>query len=194
METKNGHELATLKVKVPARPGKTPLGIARKKSPSSVKRDKARMEKFLQRKTFQETWCPPVSSTPSIEKQTKQDLGIQDLANEEELTKDDTGESLKDANESNKEKDNNDSRIEINNKENEHMKPMTDEEYEAIFKKHFAPLYKFLNDLSIAAAGVIRDNNVKTEKIDKIETTKDGLEGAGEWAKQQKKSLLNKKE
>ncbi len=123
-----------------------------------------------------------MASTPSIEKQTNQDLGIQALANEEELTKDDTGESLKEANENNKKKDNN------------NMTPMTDEECEAIFKKHFAPLYKSLNDLSTVTAGIIKNNNLKTDKINKIETTKDDLEGAGEWAKQQKKSLLNKKE
>ena len=66
LETKNGNEVATLKVELPARPGTTSVGLARKKSPSTVKRDKARMEKFVQRKTLQETWCPPATSSPSI--------------------------------------------------------------------------------------------------------------------------------
>ena len=97
METKNGNEVATLKVELPARPGTTSVGLARKKSPSTVKRDKARMEKFVQRKTLQETWCPPATSSPSIktEKHLKQDMVIQAL---DEPDKSDDGEILNDDN------------------------------------------------------------------------------------------------
>ena len=97
LETKNGNEVATLKVELPARPGTTSVGLARKKSPSTVKRDKARMEKFVQRKTLQETWCPPATSSPSIktEKHSKQDMVIQAL---DEPDKSDDGEILNDDN------------------------------------------------------------------------------------------------
>ena len=87
LETKNGHEFATLKVKLAARPGRTSIGLARKKSPSTVRRDKARMEKFVQAKTLQETWCPPATSTPSlkIDNLAEQDVVVQALVNEDKL-------------------------------------------------------------------------------------------------------------
>ena len=52
LETRNGVQFATFKVKLPVshRTVKTSLESAKKKSPSTVKRDKERLEKFNQRK------------------------------------------------------------------------------------------------------------------------------------------------
>ena len=75
LETKNGNEFATLKVKMPASHTSTKLGntfhgsAAKRKSPSAVRRDRERMEKFVVGKRLQETWPPEKSSTPSIKLQ-----------------------------------------------------------------------------------------------------------------------------
>ena len=68
LETRNGDKFATLSVKLPAgdKPGtlrKTSLGSSKKKSPSTLKRDKERLEKFVLKKTTKETWNPDASST-----------------------------------------------------------------------------------------------------------------------------------
>ena len=68
LETRNGVQFATLKVKLPDshKTVKTSLESAKKKSPSTVKRDKERLEKFNQRKKlFQENCSFRVTSTPS---------------------------------------------------------------------------------------------------------------------------------
>ena len=67
LETRNGDEFATLRVKLPRTSGKASLGSAKKKSPSSVKRDTARLEKYQKEKKFQETWKPKETSTPMKE-------------------------------------------------------------------------------------------------------------------------------
>ena len=80
LETRNGDTFATLRSKLPtsdprskSSPGKTFLGSARKKSPSTLRRDRERLEKFVKRKSLQETWHPTVTSTPAM---TKQDLPV----------------------------------------------------------------------------------------------------------------------
>ena len=60
------------------------------------------------------------------------------------------------------------------------MTPMTNEQFDILFKK----LYQSVNDICAP----------KTDEINRNETAEDDLEGAIEWAKQQKQSLLNKKE
>ena len=68
LETRNGVQFATFKVKLPDshRTVKTSLESARKKSPSTVKRDKERLEKFNQRKTlFHGNGSFRATSTPS---------------------------------------------------------------------------------------------------------------------------------
>ena len=76
LETRNGDEFANLKVKLPAShkigtPGKTFSGSAsaakkiKPKSPSTIRRDRHRMETFLERKTLQESpRSPSATSTP----------------------------------------------------------------------------------------------------------------------------------
>ena len=71
LETKNGAEFATLKVKMPASHMSPTLGktfhgsAAKRKSPSAVRRDRERMEKFVVGKRLQETRHPEKPSTPS---------------------------------------------------------------------------------------------------------------------------------
>ena len=67
LETRNGEEFATLRVKLPRTSGEAFLGPAKKKSPSSVRRDMARLEKYRKEKKFQETWNPKGTSTPMRE-------------------------------------------------------------------------------------------------------------------------------
>ena len=73
------------------------------------------------------------------------------------------------------------------------LTPMTNEESEAFkqqLQKLFEPLY--------LAAGRLNDtmtkDRQKTDEISNDETTEDDMERAIEWAKQQKQSLLNKKQ
>ena len=56
------------------------------------------MEKFVQAKTLQETWCPPATSTPSnkTEKQEKQDMVNQVLEQDKSEIGDVLNETEKD--------------------------------------------------------------------------------------------------
>ena len=78
LETRNGHAFATLQLKLPAshtsKPSsdKTIPGSTRKKSPSTLKRDRERLENFVKKKSFQETWCPNLASTPAMKTQTQE--------------------------------------------------------------------------------------------------------------------------
>ena len=72
LETRNGEEYATFKMKLPTSrengsPGTTFFGSAAKnKSPSRVRRDKKRMETFITKKRLQESWSPKTPVTPSM--------------------------------------------------------------------------------------------------------------------------------
>ena len=74
LETKNGIEVATLRVKLPAsnaeQAEKTILGSAKKKclkSPSTLKRDRERMATFIiKKKRLLESWGPSGTSTPAM--------------------------------------------------------------------------------------------------------------------------------
>ena len=78
LETRNGVQFATFNVKLPDshRTVKTSLESARKKSPSTVKRDKERLEKFNQRKKLLQEDYSFKCSTPSskYQLQAEQDL------------------------------------------------------------------------------------------------------------------------
>ena len=68
LETRNGVQFATFKVKVPDshQKDKTSLESTKKKAPSTVKRDKERLEKFNQRKKLFRGNCSfRATSTPS---------------------------------------------------------------------------------------------------------------------------------
>ena len=76
LETKNGIEVATLRVKLPAsnaeQAERTNLGSAKtkwlkKKSPSTLKRDRERMATFIiKKKRLLESWGPSGTSTPAM--------------------------------------------------------------------------------------------------------------------------------
>ena len=97
LETRNGDEFATLSVKLPAgdKPGtlrKTSLGSSKKKSPSTLKRDKERLEKFVLKKTTKETSNPDASIksqgvvTQALEDEPKNILSDNDQENKVEDT------------------------------------------------------------------------------------------------------------
>ena len=70
LETRNGNQFANFSVKMPVtKPGTFKnKNISRsRKSPSTVRRDKLRLEKYLQRKTTQGSWSPAATSTPEKE-------------------------------------------------------------------------------------------------------------------------------
>ena len=73
LETKNGEDFATLKVKMAGpqtRPGQTSFGSSpKKKTPLTLRRDRARLEKFMKERRIQETWVPKKISTPSAKSQ-----------------------------------------------------------------------------------------------------------------------------
>ena len=69
LETRNGMEFAHFKVNLSGsqklRTSRQSFpGHTKKKSPSTLKRDKDRLETFMKKKTLQETWSPKETSTP----------------------------------------------------------------------------------------------------------------------------------
>ena len=73
------------------------------------------------------------------------------------------------------------------------LTPMTNEESEAFkqqLQKLFEPLYLAADRLN----DTLTKDRPKTDEISNDETTEDDMERAIEWAKQQKQSLLNKKQ
>ena len=75
LETKNGEDFGTLKVKLSGprtrrTPGQTSFGSSpKKKTPLTLRRDRARLEKFMKERRIQETWVPKKISTPSAKSQ-----------------------------------------------------------------------------------------------------------------------------
>ena len=67
LETRNGVQFANLRVKLPASTSdKTFLGsTAKKKSPSTLKRDKVRLVNYLKKKSLQDSWKLNATSTPA---------------------------------------------------------------------------------------------------------------------------------
>ena len=71
LETKNGEDFGTLKVKLSGprtrrTPGQASFGSSpKKKTPSTLRRDRARLEKFMKERRIQETWVPKTTTTPS---------------------------------------------------------------------------------------------------------------------------------
>ena len=73
------------------------------------------------------------------------------------------------------------------------LTPMTNEESEAFkqqLQKLFEPLYLAADRLN----DTLTKDRPETDEISNDETTEDDMERAIEWAKQQKQSLLNKKQ
>ena len=72
LETRNGIQFANLSVKVPAtKPGTFQKNISRsktRKSPSTVRRDQERLERYRLKKSH-ESWSPAATSTPEKEEE-----------------------------------------------------------------------------------------------------------------------------
>ena len=82
LETRNGNQVATFRVKAPAKASKPgEVTTPRKKAPSAVRRDQQRLRTFLQKKSLQESLGSPVaSSTPASRPgqfSSNQDIDIQ---------------------------------------------------------------------------------------------------------------------
>ena len=197
LETRNGEKFGTLRVRIPAaRPGPTsPPGSPRRKSPSTLRRNQKRLKSFLERKSSQEspgrsspitTSSPTSFSTPAKEEtppdvdSCNQSVELTTTVDEHEEVQSE-GQDLSAKNEDIKnldDKNEKERNIEINNKENELIAPMTNEQFDILFKK----VCQSVNDICAP----------KTDEINRNETAEDDLEGAIEWAKQQKQSLVNK--
>ena len=69
LETRNGHHFANFSVRMPVAKPETIRWSKTRKSPSTVRRDQTRMKTYLQKKAFQESWCPSqfTTSTPAKE-------------------------------------------------------------------------------------------------------------------------------
>ena len=189
LETRNGDEFATLSVKLPRTPGKTFLGSAKKKSPSSLKRDKARLEKFRKEKRFQETWSPKETSTPkketakpgllcsthsvevtpSVEKYVKEGRpGQQD----EDLEKNEAIENeIEHSKQDRDEREKVGERFFKNNDEIETLRKVIMEAYQGT-----------ANEIDLGRTAIQNDESENEDKTDNIE-------GAKLWAIRQKQSL-----
>ena len=174
METRNGVQFATFKVKLvdSHQKDKTSLESNKKKSPSTVKRDKERLEKFNKRKKlFQENLSLGVTSTPSskYEFQEKnvsldQDMVTQALDNKiDEEASDMVSKEPSDRTDFEKGQCGEDVII-----SKEDMKYL---------KNSFAERDKIMQDL----------NNMISKKDDKLEEDDDNIECAKLWALKQKR-------
>ena len=173
LETRNGVQFATFKVKLPDshRTVKTSLESAKKKSPSTVKRDKERLEKFNQRKKLLQEDCSFKCSTPSSkyelqeEQDSNQDMVTPALDNEmapaSETVDGDTTDFEQD---------------DVEKLENSL----------SALKKANAERDRILQDLM---ANMLTKSDI-SKSDDKIEEDNDNIEGAKLWAMKQKQDLL----
>ena len=183
LETRNGVQFATFKVKLPDshRTVKTSLESARKKSPSTVKRDKERLEKFNQRKKLLQEDCSFKCSIPSSKYEAEQD------SNQDMVTPALDNEMVKGASETVDEEPGDTTDFEqddVEKLENSLSKSL---------KKANAECDQILKDL-MANMVSVKSNMITKSDIsksdDKIEEDNDNIEGAKLWAMKQKQDLL----
>ena len=196
LETRNGNQVATFRVKAPAKASKPgEVTTPRKKAPSAVRRDQQRLRTFLQKKSLQESLGSPVaSSTPASRPgqfSSNQDIDIQVTIPEtpEILEKENSASETTpveqdldhDANENDKEK------VEEENKD------LTKEEVERQLKKVIADanleldkkLAKMItkqDDLS----NMFCENENGNENGNDMDKENDNIEDAKQWALCQK--------
>ena len=196
LETRNGNQVATFRVKAPAKASKPgEVTTPRKKAPSAVRRDQQRLRTFLQKKSLQESLGSPIaSSTPASRPgqfSSNQDIDIQVTIPEtpEILEKENSASETTpveqdldhDANENDKEK------VEEENKD------LTKEEVERQLKKVIADanleldkkLAKMItkqDDLS----NMFCENENGNENGNDMDKENDNIEDAKQWALCQK--------
>ena len=178
LETRNGVQFATFKVKLPDshRRVKTSLESAKKKSPSTVKRDKERLEKFNQRKTLLQEDCSFKCSTPS----SKYELQADQDSNQDMVTPALDNEL--------------DKRASVSETVDEEPGDTTDFEQDDMKKienslsKVYAVREQILQDLM---ANMITKSDI-SKSDDKIEEDNDNIEGAKLWAMNQKQDFTLK--
>ena len=186
LETRNGNAFATLQLKLPASRtssskaslGKTTSGSTRKKSPSTLKRDRERLENFVKKKSFQETWCPNLASTPAMKTQTQEtqvfssSQGSHALDNKSTVMDGDNVEKFEE------------SVVKMPNKNGVNIEEAGNQlDWEMILENN-----KKINELLHSLHSDVTGNN-KNKEID----LSDNLEEAKLWAKNQKQSLATKK-
>ena len=86
LETRNGNEFATFRIKLsachtPRTPDNTFLGSGKKKSPSTLKRDRRRLSSFRKKNFLQEYSAPIETSTPSMKTPLQQKTTLPNLPN-----------------------------------------------------------------------------------------------------------------
>ena len=177
LETRNGVQFATFKVKLPDshRTVKTSLESAKKKSPSTVKRDKERLEKFNQRKKFLQEECSFKCSTPS----SKYKLQEEQDSNQDMVTPALDNEMVKRASETVDEEPGDTTDFEQDDVEKL-------ENSLSALKKANAERDRILQDLM---ANMLTKSDI-SKSDDKIEEDNDNIEGAKLWGMKQKQDLL----
>ena len=208
LETKNGDEFATLKVKMQASLvsptlGKTVHGSsAKRKSPSAFRRDRERMEKFVMEKRLQETRHPEKTSTPSMKLQLQE-------RNTPSLDKNKTGsvsetpkEPLIDKPETLETRQEDEKHEECENNLEDHetianeSPTMSDAEVSDVIKKSLAPMFDCMDDVQKKmneVKNLIKNDGLDTETKDRNvehDDDDDNISAAKIWAQQQKQSCL----
>ena len=180
LETRNGVQFATFKVKLPDshRTVKTSLESAKKKSPSTVKRDKERLEKFNQRKKLLQEDCSFKCSTPS----SKYELQEEQDSNQDMVTPALDNEMVKRASETVDEEPGDTTDFEQDDVEK------LENSLSKALKKANAECDQILQDLM---ANMITKSDI-SKSDDKIEEDNDNIEDAKLWAMNQKQDFTLK--
>ena len=172
LETRNGEQFGTLRVKITkSKPGAPNTTARKSKSPSTVRRDQQRMKTFLERKTLQESLgSPSATSTPfSRPGQTSSSQEVQVTMPVTEALDEDSLEVEPQITETEEEKDND----KVTNKAS-FMSPEQ-------FEKSLEALKKALKNCNITKEN--EDSNV--EQLDD-DNDDDNIDAAKIWAKRQK--------
>ena len=201
LETKNGEEFATLKVKLSSpqtrrAQGQTSFGSSpKKKTPSTLRRNRARLEKFMKERRIQETWVPKTTSTPSTKSQAMdfpalENKSVDDCNTVSEMPSEaaDKLEGLDASQESNEH-----SEQDINIIGNQVMKSLEEglEEAFAPFKKQLGDLNRelcLLQNITKEGDDDKHENFDKNAENNANENT-DNIEAAKIWAVNQKQSI-----
>ena len=175
LETRNGEEKATFKIKLPsARANGTPGAnfsgpAAKKKSPSRVQRDKKRLETFMTGKRIQESLSPKTPVTPSTKFQA---WNTPALDKEENTTFSETSKNIETP----------EARGEDEKENGMTINPLFRiENWEAVAKHYTLKLMESQNNKHIEDI---------EERLDNEDN--DSLEDVTNWAVRQKQSMINK--
>ena len=176
LETRNGEEYATFKIKVPSASANGSPGAnifrpaAKKKSPSRVQRDKKRLETFMTGKRVQESLSPKTPVTPSTKFQA---WNTPALDKEENTTFSETSKNIETP----------EARGEDEKENGMTINPLFRiENWEAVAKHYTLKLMESQNNADI------EDNKDNEDNDNDI----DSLGDVTNWAVRQKQSMISK--